>query len=247
MSSMPQFFVSTSDVNADIITISDKQNYRHIVKVLRAKLGETLLLVDENQTQYKVVIQSIDLDSITTKVVDVLKSNHSLRLNLFLAQAVLKNDAQSMVVQKSTELGVKGIIPLITDNCVVKASVVDTKIDKWQRVANEAVKQCERTDFPKVDSRKTLKDVLDNSDFSIKIACVERSQDKTMKDVLRGIKVNECDKILIIIGPEGGFSASELAFLNNRVDVYKVSLGNLILRAETAVITSISNVIYELE
>ena len=71
---MPHFFISTSDINQDIITVSDKENFHHIVKVLRAKIGETLLLVDENQTQYKVVVKSIDSKSITTKVVEISKS-----------------------------------------------------------------------------------------------------------------------------------------------------------------------------
>lgn len=104
---MPHFFISTSDVNQDIITVSDKENFHHIARVLRSKVGETLLLIDENRTQYKVVIQNIDSKSITTKVVETLKANHCLDLHLYLVQSVLKTDAQNFVMQKATELGIK--------------------------------------------------------------------------------------------------------------------------------------------
>lgn len=165
---MPHFFISTSDVNQDIITVSDKENFHHIARVLRSKVGETLLLIDENRTQYKVVIQNIDSKSITTKVVETLKANHCLDLNLYLVQSVLKTDAQNFVMQKATELGIKKIIPVITDNSVIKPSVADSKVDKWQKIANEAVKQCERVDFPIVSQRTTLEQVLNNQDFDHK-------------------------------------------------------------------------------
>lgn len=243
---MPHFFISTNDVNASRVTICDKENFHHIARVLRVKIGETLLLIDENQTQYNVVVEKIDSKSITTKVVDSKKSNHILGLQLYLVQSVLKTDAQNFVMQKATELGVKGIIPFVGDNSVVKESVADSKLEKWQKIANEAVKQCERADFPVVSKRTTLKDFLENKDFAVKIACVERNQSMSLKACLKSLKLELDTKVALIIGPEGGFSASELKMLDGS-DVYKVSLGNLILRAETAVISALSNTIYELD
>lgn len=244
---MPHFFISTSDVNQDIITISDRQNFHHIAKVLRAKIGETLLLADENGTQYKVIVKNISSKTITTKVVERNKPNHILALNLFLVQSVLKTDAQNFVIQKATELGVKKIIPFISDNCVIKPSVAAQKIDKWQKIANEATKQCERLDFPTIEQLSSLKDFAENKDFDIKIACVEREDKLTLKACLQKLETDSNTKIAILIGPEGGFSSSEITLLNKYPDIYKVSLGKLILRAETAVITAISNLIYELE
>ena len=210
---MPQFFISTKDINQDIITICDKENFHHIARVMRAKKGEKLLLVDENRIQYKVVVEKIDSNSITTKVVETLKSNHILNLQLYLAQSVLKTDAQNTLVQKATELGVKGIIPFVSDNCVIKESVADTKIDKWQKTSNEAVKQCERLDFSVIEKRTTLQKILKDTRFDIKIACVERCSDNTLKSCLKNIKDYKDKKIVVIIGPEGGFSPSELKLL----------------------------------
>ncbi len=244
---MPHFFISSEDVNNDIAVITDKENYHHIARVLRAKTGETITLVDENQTQYKVIIENVDSKSITTKVVDMKKSNHYLGLQLVLVQSVLKTDAQNLVVQKATELGVKEIIPVITDNCVIKPSIAAEKSVKWQKIANEAAKQCERSDYLKVLPAVSLDDIINSSDYDIKIACVERMQKLPIKACLRNLKVNSGDKIAVIIGPEGGFSARELQMFEHANDIYKVSLGNLVLRAETAVITALANVIYELE
>lgn len=246
-STMPHFFISTSDVNEDIITISDNENFHHIARVLRVKIGETLLLVDENQTLYKTVVLNISSKTITTKVVQTEKSNHKLDLQLFLVQSVLKTDAQNLVIQKATELGVKGIVPVVSDNSTVKSSVVDAKIDKWQKIANEAVKQCERVDFPVILPKITVSEFLESTEYDIKIACVERSQDMSLKACLRKLNVTNQTKVALLIGPEGGFGAKELSMLEHAESVYKVSLGKLILRAETAVITALSNVIYELE
>lgn len=243
---MPHFFVKTADINSDKITVNEKQTVHHLVKVLRSKVGETLLLVDENQTQYETKIVEICSDSIVAQIIKKEKSAHFLNINLYLAQGVLKSDAQSLIIQKATELGVKGIIPLITDNTVVKHSVVDAKIDKWKKTVFEAVKQCERTDIPEIFSRCTLKELLKDPEYDVKIACVERSRKSSMKNFLRELKPEKNTKIVVIIGPEGGFSKTETEMLE-KYGAAKVSLGKLILRAETAVITALSNVIYELE
>ena len=246
---MPHFFITTKDIKNNKITITDKDNFHHIAKVMRAQNGETLLLVDENQTCYQTVIENIDSKTITTKVVQTSKSNHIINLQLYLAQSILKTDAQNFVIQKATELGIKGIIPFVSDNCVIKEAVVDSKIDKWQKIACEAVKQCERTDFPTIGKRSTLADILNSPDYDIKIACVERCTDSSLKSCLQNIKTKgyKDKKIIVIIGPEGGFSAAEIKLLQKAENIHKVSLGKLILRAETAVITALSNVIYELE
>lgn len=243
---MPHFFITTSDISDDTISVKDKSTLHHLSKVLRVKKGEELLLVDENQTQYKTQITQILSDKIIVEILEKKKSQHSLKVNLYLAQGVLKSDAQSLIIQKATELGVKGVIPLSCTNTVVKDSVIDAKIKKWSKVAFEAVKQCERTDIPKIFERKSLEEILKDETFKTKIACVERSQKSSLKNFLKTFNNEENGNILVIIGPEGGFTQKEIE-LFEKYDCMKVSLGKLILRAETAVITALSNIIYEIE
>ena len=243
---MPHFFISTNDVNNDIITISDAANFHHIARVLRIKIGEMLYLIDENGIKYKTEVIEISSHTITTKVVERSKSNHSLGLQLYLAQSVIKTDAQNLLIQKATELGIKGVIPFVSENSVVKDEVADAKIEKWQKIADEASKQCERADKPVIFKRQSLKEILENDEYKVKIACVERSQDMTLKDFLRKNSQLKNEKILVIVGPEGGFSAGEISMFET-YKLPKLSIGKLILRAETAVISSLSNVIYEWE
>ena len=241
---MPHFFIKTSDINGENIKITDKPTLHHLSRVMRLKIGEKLLLVDENQTSYTAQVLEICPQFIIAGILTSEKANHFLKTELFLAQGVLKSDAQALVIQKATELGVKGIYPVLTDNTVVKSSVIDAKIEKWNKYALEAFKQCERTDIPTVFERTTIEKLLESGEFATVIACVERTQESTLKEALK--KVENRGKILVIIGPEGGFSAREVE-LFNKYKTLKVSLGKLILRAETAVITALSNIIYELE
>jgi 16S rRNA (uracil1498-N3)-methyltransferase len=243
---MPQFFIKQSDISGSSVTISEKDTFHHLVKVLRVKKGEKILFADENQTQYETEIVSINENMATAKILRQKKSDHFLNTQIYLAQCVLKNDAQTLVIQKSTELGVKGIIPVLSDNVVIKSSVIDSKIDKWRKIAFEAVKQCERTDCPVIFTKKSPEEILKDEEYKIKIACVEREQKSSLKTYLRDLRYNKEDKILVITGPEGGFSKKENE-LFDKYKVPKISLGKLILKAETAVIAALSSIILELE
>lgn len=243
---MPHFIINSSSIKERHIRVLDKELYNHIVKALRAKAGESLMFIDENEIQYITKIEEITKHDIYTKVIDSYKSNRKLPLNLYLAQSVLKPDAQFTVIQKTTELGIKGIIPLYTDNCTIKQGIIKEKIDKWQKIAIESVKQCERADIPKVFELSTLKDIINDKRFDIILAFVEKHADLTLKEYLKKNKIPQNKSILAIIGPEGGFSDSEFQlFKDNKIPM--LSLGNLIYRADTAVIAALSNLIYGIE
>ncbi len=242
---MPHFFIDQNSIHDNIITISDKENYNHIARALHVKIGEKLMLVDNEQIQYETVVEKITSSEISCKVKKAYPSNRILPLNLYLAQAVLKKEAQANVIQKACELGVKGIFPLITENCTVKKSYVQEKIEKYNKLSYEASKQCERPDLAKIFEVSDLKGILENKDFKIKIACVEKYAQSTLKACLETVNPSPSDNIVLIIGPEGGFSEQEFDMLK-KSGIPMVSLGNLILRADTAVISALSNTIYEL-
>ena len=145
---MPHFFVKSNNINNNEIIIDDKENFNHISKSLRAKIGEKLLLIDENQIQYETVIFEISKNIIKCEIKNKYKSNRDLGFNLFLAQSPLRSDAQNFIIEKATELGVRGIYPVVTENCVLKKSVIEAKIEKWQKCMYEASKQSERAIIP---------------------------------------------------------------------------------------------------
>lgn len=243
---MPQFLIDSKDIEDNKITISDKDNYNHIVKSLRIKKGEKLLLIDENEIQYETVVNEITSKTISAGIKNSYKSNRKLNFKLYLAQAPLKSDAQSFVIEKATELGVDGVYPILTDNCALNKSAIEKKIPKWQRIMFEAFKQCERAYIPECYQLITLGKILKmKNEFKI-IAFCERCTDFTLHEYCKSNPISKNDKIIVIIGPEGGFSQKEFEmFKDNSIPM--LTLGNLILKAETAVIVALGNVIYEFE
>jgi len=124
---MPHFFIKSESVIGNEIKISDKETYNHIVKSLRAKVGEKLLLIDENEIEYTTEIKDISKVEISTDIIESHKSTRDLKYNLFLAQSPLRSDAQNTIIEKATELGIRGIYPIYTDNCAVKKSIIIQK------------------------------------------------------------------------------------------------------------------------
>ena len=97
---MPHFFINSKQIDSDIIKINDSENYYHIARSLRARVGENLLLIDENQTQYETVIQNISSSEITSKVLNSYKSEKKLDFELYLAQSPLRSDSQNLLIEK---------------------------------------------------------------------------------------------------------------------------------------------------
>ena len=213
---MPHFFIDSKNKSNNTIIINNTENYRHIARALRARVGEKLLLIDEEQIQYETLISQITDSEIICDIQKSYPSKRDLDFDLYLAQSPLRSDSQLTIMEKATELGVRGVYPVITDNCALAKSVLEKKKDKWQKVMFEASKQCERAKVPTCFDLTDLKTVI-QKDF---------------------------EKILVIIGPEGGFSQTEFEFFaKNRLPL--ISLGDLILKAETAVIVTLGDIVYE--
>lgn len=257
---MPHFFIKSKNVNNGYALVNDEENYKHIAKSLRARVGEKLLLIDENKKQYETVIEQITNREITAKIENTYQSTRSLGFRLYLAQSPLRSDAQSVVIEKAAELGAEAVYPVFTDNCSLNKSVIEKKIAKWQRIMYEASKQCERAEVPTCKDLTTLQDLIaphleikdvgpysrggQVSTFDKIIAFCERRTQKTLHEFCAENPIKKGEKVLVIIGPEGGFSDREFDFFEKN-NIPMLTLGDLILRAETAVIVALGNVIYE--
>lgn len=240
---MPHFFIRVNDISNNRITISDDENYRHIARALRARVGEKLLLIDENQIQYETTIKKITNSEIFCEINKSYPSKRDLEFDLYLAQSPLRSDSQLTVMEKATELGVRGVFPILTDNCALKKETAKNKIEKWQKVMYEASKQCERAKVPKCYDLSTLEEVL-KTEYNKIIIFGERSTKQSLKEYLTKYPIKQGEKILIVIGPEGGFSQREFDMFN-KLNLPLVSLGDLILKADTAVTVALGDLIYE--
>ena len=150
---------------------------------------------------------------------------------------------QNYLLQKSTELGINKLIPLNTKRTIIK---IDKKSEpskniRWKKICKEASEQSFRTDLPVLEEILSLKD-LAFKEYDLKLLCSLNKNTKNIKKVLQ--KNNKCVKILIVVGPEGGFDPKEEEYLVNNGFI-SVSLGNTVLRAETAPVVAISMINYE--
>ncbi len=239
---MPHFFINSTNINGTNIRINDKDNYNHIAKSLRARTGEEIKLCDETEKLYRCKITSITKTEINAEILSTEQSNRKLPFDLTLAQSPLRSDAQLTLVEKATELGVSKVYPVYTDNCALAKDTAAAKTEKWQKTMFEASKQCERANIPVCEELTTL-DKLPFENFDKIIVFAERLEDMTLKEYIRQNPINQKAKILIIIGPEGGFSDREFEWFKSK-KLSLITLGKLILKAETAAIVGIGNLIY---
>lgn len=243
---MPQFPITTKVIENEHAFITDKSMVKHIFSVLRLKQNDELLLIDENEIAYKTTIIEANKEFIKAKILHAEKSKRKLNFQLDLLQCTLKSGAMEFVVQKMTELGTKNLYVMPSFRSVPKFDNKDikNKIEKWHKIADESCKQCERADKPDIHYLNNFNELKEHAqNYDVVLACIERSTEKTLKEALRGTNYK---KILVIIGPEGGFENNEIDFFKDNA-FEMVSISNLIYRAETASISALAGVIYEYE
>ena len=235
---MPRFFVSASQIGVrddgqkTVLIIGEDAS--HITRSLRMKAGEKITVCDMARCEYECEIISVG-EAVTALVTEERASENEPPYKAVLYQALIKGDKFDSVVQKAVECGVSEIVPVLTERCVVRLSKEDCKkkIVRWQRIADEASKQCGRGELVKVSPMLTFKEaVLSASATDISLFCYEGEDTLSISDVLEGVE-NCPEKIAFMIGPEGGFSKAEAAIAAES-GVKSVTLGPRILRTETA-------------
>ncbi len=234
---MPHFLVNSNEINNNLINVTQNELLRHLVSSLRIKTGEEIKFIDEKEIQYICKVLSVTKKNLQAQIIEKYPSLRKLNFELYLAQAILKQDAQNLAISNAVQTGVKGIYPVICDNCTVKSK---QNIEKWQKIADESFKQCERANRAEVFEIQKLENVL--KAFENIIIFTEKNANITIKDAVKKFDKNK--KILVVVGAEGGFSAQEF-------EIFKkyncASLGSLILKAPNAVTAGISRVVYEFE
>lgn len=243
---MPHFFIKTENIKNNKIEVEEKELLNHLVNARRVKIGEKVLFIDENKIQYVTKISTLERKKLCAEIVEKYPSFRELEVDITVARCVLKQDADFSAIQKATELGVKTIIPLLCDNCAMKESVVRAKSDKFQKIADESVKQCERADFPTVLPPLKLDDFLTNQakNYDKVLIFSERAENFGIKKYFAQNPYKKGDKILAVIGCEGGFSNREFE-LFEKLKLQEISLGKLIMRADTALTAAIFGIIQE--
>ncbi len=244
---MSRFFVDYHDVKDSTIRITDADDRKHMTKVLRLGVGDTITVSDTVQFEYVVEITDIEKEYIETRILDKQKFAREPELKVTLFQGIPKQGKMETIIQKTVELGVYSIVPVFTDRSVViDHGNFHKKIERWQKVADEAVKQCKRGIIPQIQREMAFQEMLsDVVKYEMILFPYENEEKTTIKDCLRNLTAKP-RKAAVIIGPEGGFSEKEAEALI-KIGARSVSLGKTILRTETAGMAAIAMMMYELE
>lgn len=229
---------------ADTIKIIGSDAH-HLMHVMRAKAGQLVTVVDDNGQVAAMEMVAFSDSAVTLQLKEHLAADTESPLKIMLAQCLLKADKMDMVVQKAVELGAVGVIPISSQNCVARydAKKGAARKDRWQKIADEAAKQCGRTALLKVRPIVTLGQFLADmqaTDSSL-VFFYENENEQSAKEYLRSLKAKQ---IVLLVGPEGGFSLDG-AKLIEEAGGKSVTLGPRILRAETAALTAIAVTQYE--
>lgn len=221
-------------------------NGRHIGKVLRMQAGERLQVVSDDGVVAEAEILSVEDEAVKVFCVKKIAESHEPRIRLTLAQGLTKGDKMDFIIQKAVELGVYSIIPVVMDHSVVRleGGKVVKKVERWQKIAEAAAKQSKRDIIPRVQPVHNFRQMLAANNLAVKFIAYECELRQSLREALRRAGENGFDELLLIIGPEGGISDSEIN-LAGEAGAVAVSLGRRILRAETAGLVAMSAIFYE--
>lgn len=245
--SMSRFFVDKSQIGESEIHITNTGDIKHISQVLRLRAGDEVDISDSDEWEYRAEIRAIQAEDVVLKILDKQRFSREPNLNITLFQGIPKQGKMETIIQKSVEVGVGDVVPVyMSRTVVIDKGKNGTKQERWQRIADEAGKQCKRGIIPTVHMPMQFDDMVKNlKAFDLVLFPYENETGYTMKECLRHLEF-EPENIAIIIGPEGGFSDSEAERIKT-ASGKAVSLGKTILRTETAGTVAIALTMYELE
>ncbi len=236
---MFNFFVDDNNRVGDRYFISGG-DYNHIKNVLRMKVGDTFLISDGG-TGNLCEIENISGDTITAKVIEENYKNAELPIKIYLFQGLPKSDKMELIIQKAVELGAYEIIPTEMKRCVVRLDEKKkkTKVARWQAISESAAKQSKRSIIPHVHEVMRYKEALAYAN-ELDTVLVPYENERGMaatKEALKEIKSGS--SVGIFIGSEGGFEREEIEDAQ-KCGMKLISLGERILRTETAAITAVA-------
>jgi len=249
--SLPRFYISPSAWNPELPLLPPDEA-KHCSQVLRLVAGDEVILFNGEGVEQRATISSIGRRDVELQAGAVTESR-PLKCKIGLGQALPKGKNMELIIQKGTELGVAEIRPVVTKNTIVRVDEKDgeKKREKWQRVAIEACKQCGQNFLPKVHAPAPLSEVLASVTGSYDLLVIASLQPgaMTLKSLLGDYSAKRDGalpaSVFILIGPEGDFTESEVAEALS-AGAQPMTLGQIILRTETAAIYCLSVLGHEL-
>lgn len=201
--------------------------FHHAVKVRRIRVGETVEVFDSSGRSFEAVVDHLGSDEAVVRITREVPSRES-PLRLTLGLAMIQPDKFELVLQKATELGVTRIVPIVSERTEIRLERAEKKLDRWERIIAEAVKQCGRSSVPVLASPTRFQEVVS---ISTPRFILDADASRSSLDLID-------DELTMLIGPEGGFSGPELD-LARKAGCLGLRIGPRRLRAETAAIAAV--------
>ena len=238
------------DAPLDTMITIPKDTTHHLLTVFRHKMEKPVLVGGSDGRTGVYQIQDVVDGEASAKLVGDIQDESVSEVEVVLVQGFLKADKLEWVLQKTTELNVHSVYAVPMKNCVVqyKMDKLPQKVQRWEKIMKEAAQQCGRSKLPEFTADLTLADVLarEQANGSLLLVAYENEHSLTLKAALEQAESEDViQRVVIFIGPEGGLSNDELTQFE-AADARVVTLGQTILRAETAAVGAVSMLQYAL-
>lgn len=243
---MHRFFIPPAWIRGEIVLLGDDvaHQLRH---VLRLRSGARIVVLDDRGWEYEVELLTVEHKAARGTICERRPAAGEPSVRVTLAQALLKKDNFEWVLQKGTEIGVTRFVPLITARTVAAGDegIGLAKRERWARIVREAAEQSRRGALPVIEAPSTLSAALNSLSADLTLIAWEEERATSLRDTLARLREVDAPQVTIFVGPEGGFTAEEVAQAR-ACGAVAVSLGTRILRAETAATAAALLVLYEL-
>lgn len=236
---MPVFFVSPACIVPPAVSITGELLV-HLRDSLRVAVGDTVWFCDNAGRRYRAHITALTKHAMTGRIIETLDRPPQSTPPLILAQALLKGEKMDWVIQKAAELGARTIVPIQSRHSIVqlKPERIEAQLARWQRIALEAAQQSEQWTLPTIAPPASLTALLAGCEPGMTtLLLAERQHGKSLRTV--ELPSDSTGSVLVLIGPEGGWSKEEIE-LAARAGCDIMTLGQHILRAETAAVAAVS-------
>jgi 16S rRNA (uracil1498-N3)-methyltransferase len=236
---MPVFFITAEQVRNGTVTITGPL-CDHLRASLRLQIGEAIWVGDDRRRRYLIRVSGIDRRSLRGHILEERAGAPAVNPSIIAGQALIKGDRMDWVIQKSTELGVAALTPLVASHTIVRPHTtrLAAQRERWQRIALEAAQQAERWDIPLVEAPCSCTEFFERQGSrSLKLILSERADGQSLSSM--ALPTGPDNHIVIAVGPEGGWTAEEIRTALDS-GFAPITLGKRILRAETATLAALS-------
>jgi 16S rRNA (uracil1498-N3)-methyltransferase len=248
-------FVSPADWFDDFIIVRGEQGH-HLRNVLRARAGDVFELIDGRGRWARAVVETLStLGEVSCRIREQELTPPPDPARLVLLQALIRFEKFEWILEKATELGVTRMVPVVTTHTEAKwRDITRARSERWQKILIESIKQCRRLHLPALANPSLFARAISEAGGECRILLSEKPETPSLKSVLNAFQENRrntavnasCTGVTLAIGPEGGWAQEEIA-LAGQSGFQLASLGEGILRTETAAVASLAILSYEMD